>query len=184
MRNIIKFGAVAALAFGVVAPVSFDPSARAEAQRRGGNGGAAARAADLTFVANAGAGDMYEIESSRLALQRSQRADVREFAQMMIDHHMRTTRDVSEAARRDGLSPPAPRLMPAQRTMVRQLQNARGNAFDRMYLMQQSTAHQQALTLHRNRARTGRGALSQAASGAVPIVQQHITQLRTLSRGR
>jgi putative membrane protein len=180
IRKSLTLAAVAALGFGAVASVPFDPSSRAEAQRRGPG-----RAADLQYVAMAGASDMYEIESSRLALQRSQRADVREFAQMMIDHHTRTTQTVSDAARRDGLMPPPPRLMPAQRTMLRQLERTRGGAaFDRAYLNQQLTAHQQALALHRNRARIGRGALSQAAATAVPIVQQHISRLRQISRGR
>lgn len=178
-HTVLKAAAIAAVGLAGLAPAPFDPSAQADAQRRGGM-----RAADMNFMAQAGAGDMYEIESSRLALQRSQRADVREFAQMMIDHHTRTTQEVTEAARRDGLMPAPPRMTPAQRNMIRQLENARGAAFDRMYLMQQSTAHQQALTLHRTRARMNRGALSQAAAGAVPIVQQHIDRLRRMSGRR
>jgi putative membrane protein len=76
-------------------------------------------------------------------------------------------------------------LEPAQRTMLRQLERARDGDFDRMYLNQQIPAHQQALTLHRNYARTGEGrALRQTARGIVPVVQTHLDRARQLARMR
>lgn len=134
------------------------------------------------FVAAAGSSDLYEIDSSRLALQRSQNAQVRDFAQMMIDHHTKTTQTVAEAARSAGMNPPPPSLLPPQRAMLDKLQPANGAAFDRLYLDQQRKAHQAALGLHQNYAKNGdTPALRQAASGAVPIVQQHIDHLKTMT---
>jgi putative membrane protein len=168
----------AALALGVAMTAAV-PIDQAQAQRR-----APGRAADLNFVAAAGAGDQYEIQSSQLALERSQNQDVREFALMMITDHNRTTQEVTEAARRDGLTPPPPMMTAAQRMMVRQLRNARGRAFDTLYISQQRTAHSQALMLHRNRSHVRpNSALSQAAAGAVPIVQGHIDHLRHMGMG-
>src|SRR3954468_4823152 len=43
------------------------------------------------FVPMAASSDLYEIESSRLALERSQSPAIKQFAQMMIDHHTMTT---------------------------------------------------------------------------------------------
>jgi putative membrane protein len=168
----------AALALGVAMTAAV-PMDQAQAQRR-----APGRAADMTYVANAGSSDQYEIQSSQLALERSQSNEVREFAQMMIADHNRTTQEVTAAAQRDGLSPPPPMLMPRHRTMLRQLGAARGRSFDTLYISQQRTAHQEALTLHRTRARTRPdSALSQAAATAVPIVQTHIDHLRHLGMG-
>lgn len=165
----IALAGIAALAAG----------ATAEAQR-GRMGGAA-----MTYVMKAGASDMYEIESSRLAAQRAERPEVREMAQRLIADHTRSTEMVMAAARADGVIAPPPRLKPRQRSMIRQLERARGRMFDRMYLSQQIPAHREALTLHRNYARMGRGDdLRRAASGIVPVVEGHLAHARRLQRGR
>ena len=137
----------------------------------------------LPFVRMAAASDLYEIQSSRLALQRSRNPEIRRFAQMLITHHTQTTRSVTAAARRSRITPPPPRLMPMQQQMMNELRRARGNDFDRVFMMQQVPAHEMALALHRNYASRGdRPALRQAASAAVPIVEQHLAQARSMRR--
>ena len=175
--SFLTFSAALAVALGVAATVPADPSARAAAQRLG-------RGA-MTYVAKAGASDLYEIQSSQMAATRARRPQVREFAQMLVTDHNRSTQMVTDAARSDGLSPRPAMLEPAQRTMLRQLERARDRDFDRMYLNQQIPAHQQALTLHRNYARTGDGrALRQTAQGIIPVVQTHLDRARQLARMR
>lgn len=169
--------AVMALAGGAALIVPADPSARAEAQR------GAARAA-LTYVAKAGAGDLYEIESSQIAAERANRPGVREFARMLVADHRRSSERVAAAARSDGLAPPPPRLEPRHRAMLRQLERARGPGFDRLYLNQQIPAHLEARALHRNQARNGRGALRRVAADTVPVVEGHLAQARRLARMR
>jgi putative membrane protein len=133
----------------------------------------------MAFVAKAGAGDLYEIQSSQLAATRSRDARVKEFAQMMIRHHTMTTREVAAAARAAGLRPPPPQLEAAQREMLAQLRPLSGTAFDRAYVSQQKQAHAMALTLHQTYAAQGDvPSLQAAAAKAVPIVQQHIDQLQ------
>jgi putative membrane protein len=153
--------------------------AAADAQR--GRPGAAA----MTFVAKAGASDLYEIESSRIALSRAARPDVREMARMLVADHTRSSEQVMAAARADGLRPAPPRLEPRHRAMIRQLQRARGPGFDRLYLSQQVPAHREALTLHRNYSRLGRGDdLRRAAAAIAPVVEGHLAHARRLERGR
>ena len=65
-------------------------------------------AADVTpevrtgYVTQAGASDLFEIQSSQLALTKAQRPEVREFAQTMITHHTQTTAALTAAAGRAG----------------------------------------------------------------------------------
>jgi putative membrane protein len=171
--------AAAVAVSGVAAFIPYGPDSDAVAQRGMRPGRAA-----MTYVAKAGAADLYEIQSSQLAVQRANRPQVRAFAQMLVADHTRSTQMVTDAARADGLSPPPPMLEPAQRTMIRQLERARPRDFDRTYLNQQVIAHQQALMLHRNEARGGTGALRRVAGDAVPIVRRHLDEARRLSRGR
>jgi putative membrane protein len=136
----------------------------------------------MPFVAMAGSGDLYEIESSRLALQRAQTPAVRQFAQRMIDHHTMTTQQVTQAAQASGITPPPPSLLPPQRAMLDQLQPVTGAAeFERSYLSQQREAHRMALALHGTYADRGdKAPLRQTAASAVPIIQQHIDRLQSL----
>ena len=137
----------------------------------------------MTYVARAGASDLYEIESAQLAMTRSRRPQIRQFAQMLMTDHRRTTQEVMASARAEGLRPPPPMMEPHQRRMIRQLEAARGSGFDRTFVNQQVMAHQQALTLHQGYARTGdRSALRRVASGAVPIIRGHLQHARRLPR--
>jgi putative membrane protein len=177
--TLLTLAGLAAIAVGTSA-VPFGPNAGVEAQR-----GRAAGRMSMTYVSKAGASDLYEIESSRLATRRARRPAVRQYAEMLATDHNRTTELVTAAARSDGLAPRAPMMEPAQRTMLRQLQRAGDRDFDRLYLSQQVPAHQQALTLHRTYARNGDGrALRGVAANAVPIIQRHLTEARALARGR
>lgn len=133
------------------------------------------------YVAKAGASDLYEIQSSQLAQQKAGSDAVRKFAQMMIEHHTMTTQQVMAAARSAGLDPPPPTLEPKQRAMIAQLGRLEGAAFDAAYLRQQRRAHDEALALHSGYAKNGDDpALRDAATKAVPIIQRHIEQLRSM----
>jgi putative membrane protein len=135
------------------------------------------------YVTMAAASDLFEIQSSQLALSRSQRQDVRTFAQMLIDHHTQTTAQLTAAARAAGMTPPPPALMPPQQQMMAQLQQAQGTSFDQVYLRQQVPAHEMALALHQNYAARGdTPPLRTVAAAAVPIVQGHLTQARQMNR--
>lgn len=135
----------------------------------------------MDYASAAGASDLYEIESSRMALEKSQNESVRSFAQMMIDHHTSTTETVMTAARNAGMTLPSPSLMPAQQRMMDQLRPLTGEAFDKAYLDQQRQAHDSALSLHQDYAEDGATAeLRKVASTAVPIIEQHIEELQNL----
>ena len=133
------------------------------------------------YVAQAGASDQYEIQSSRLVMQSTQDPKVRSFAQMMIAHHTKSTADVKAAATKARLRPAPPKLMPMQADMVAQLRAQTGTARDTLYVTQQKTAHQQALALHQSYAQDGSAApLKAAAAKIVPVVEQHIATLQTM----
>ena len=148
--------------------------------------GTAAAAGDMTpnqrdaYVQMAAASDLFEIQSSQLATSRAQSAEVRAFAQMLIEHHAATTQQLSAAASAAG-TPPSPSLMPMQAEMISQLQGANGAEFDRLFVRQQIPAHEMALALHSNYAKNGdTPTLRTVAAAAVPIVRQHLERARAL----
>jgi len=133
------------------------------------------------YVAQAGAADLFEIESSKVALEKSQNKAVRDFAQMMIDQHQKSTADVKAAAQKAGLTVPPPKLMPNQQQMLDEIKAADAASIDSVYLRHQRTAHEAALALHQGYARDGdTPALKQTAGAIAEVVQEHIDHLASM----
>lgn len=134
------------------------------------------------YVMMAASSDMYEIQSGQLAQQRSQDGRIRQFGAMLVQHHTQTTQQLMAAAQASGTPMPTG-MMPLHAEMLRRLQAASASEFDRMFQMQQVTAHEMALALHRNYSQNGdTPALRQTAMAATPIIQQHLTLARNYRR--
>lgn len=135
------------------------------------------------FLMLAGGGDLYEIQSSQLVLETTQNTDIRRFAQMMIDHHTKTTRDAGAAAMRAGLTPPTPMLDAPKMAMLAALRRYDGVERDHLYLAQQMMAHKEALGVMKTYADMGETPeLKAAAQATIPIVQAHLAQIERLMR--
>ncbi|RZJ44873.1 MAG: DUF4142 domain-containing protein [Brevundimonas sp.] len=136
-----------------------------------------------TFLMLASAGDLYEIESSRLVLQTTENADIRRFAQMMIEHHTKTTQDAADAAMRAGFTPPTPMLDASKTAMLASLARFTGGERDHLYLTQQMMAHDEALGIVKTYADSGETPeLKTAAQATIPVIQGHIAALQRLVR--
>ena len=153
------------------------------ASNSGGMAAAGPAPTRMDYMQRAAASDAFEIQSSQLALQKSQTPAVRQYAQMMIDHHTMTTRDLTAAAQRSGLTPPPPALTPDKAQMISSLQSAAGASFDQLYLQHQLMGHQEALALHSSYAAGGDDSnLKQVAQKAVPVVRGHLDQVQSLAK--
>ncbi|HEY0052401.1 MAG TPA: DUF4142 domain-containing protein [Caulobacteraceae bacterium] len=131
------------------------------------------------FVQLAGASDLYEITSGRMALERSQNADVRAMAQRLIDDHTMTTQTLMSRAREAGLDPQPPELDEQHTRMLAELQGLSGPGFDVVFHQQQMTAHQQALALHTGFSEDGEPMpLREAAASARQVVAGHLQHLQ------
>ena len=133
------------------------------------------------YMQMAASGDLFEIQSSQLALQMSQNAAVRQLAQTLITDHTQLSNTMMAAARSAGLTPPPPALLPQHQQMLDQLRTSGAN-FDAAYKTLQIAAHQDALTLHQNYASGGdNAALRTVAGQAVPVIQGHLSHAQMLS---
>ena len=143
---------------------------------------AAASQEAQAYLFHAGAGDVFEITSSMLAVLKSQKPEVRAFATKLIEHHTMTTNQTLTAAKTGGVMPPPPELSTMQKDMIAQLHAAEpGAAFDRLYMQQQVPAHQMALQVNSGYAQGGdNSTLRQNAAAAVPIIQQHLAEAQQL----
>jgi putative membrane protein len=105
------------------------------------------------FAAAAATSDMYEVTAGKIALQRSQNADVKEFAQKMVDAHTATT-DKLKGLLPAGVTPPA-HVDDRRQSMLNNLRGASAADFDHRYAVQQVAAHKEADILMRGYANDG-----------------------------
>lgn len=136
------------------------------------------------FVANACMGDLYEVESAKIAMARSRSDAVRSFAAMLVEHHttamhqMQSALRSSEVTRQfEGLA--LTRELDNRRTgMLQHLREAGEDDFDKMFLDQQRMAHQESVALHKGYAESGDNPqLRSVAMGGLPMVERHLAMV-------
>ena len=80
------------------------------------------------------------------------------------------------------IAKPSDMLPTDKQAMIDQLKaTPRGSAFDNLYLSQQLQAHQQAWALHKGYATDGDdSALRPVAAQTVPVIESHLTMIKSL----
>lgn len=129
------------------------------------------------FAERAASSNMFEIESSKLALQSAQSDAVKTFAQKMIDDHTAAGDKMTAAAQEDGVTPPMA-LMPDHQAMLDPLKGLEAEAFDAAYIAAQKAAHDDTVALFEGYSTGGEeGALKTFATGTLPTLKEHQTEI-------
>lgn len=134
------------------------------------------------FAATAASSDMFEIQSSEVALQKSQDASVKEFAQMMINDHTTASKGLKAAAQQDGVDVPT-EMTEKHAAQLKTLSDTPAESFDASYIDAQVAGHQEALTLMTSYAEGGdSAALKSHAQKTAPIIQTHLEHVQNLDK--
>lgn len=130
-------------------------------------------AQDQNFANLAAASDMFEIQSSRLALQRSRNPATRRFADRMIADHTKSSQQLAALAQAKGIVLPTG-LDPEGQRMMAAIENTR-RLFDQEYFRQQGMAHQAAVQAYQTEIASGYDAeLRGFAQQTLPVIQEHL----------
>lgn len=145
-----------------------------------GAAGARPTVSDVCFAQQAALGDLFEIQSSQLALTRASSPDVRAYAQQLIvDHTAASQRLKTLAAQLQVPLPAAPQGPHA--TKLAELRSLQGAAFDQAYMTAQVAAHEQAVSLFTAYSRSGNQPQLRAhAVQTLPHLRMHLERARTL----
>jgi putative membrane protein len=134
-----------------------------------------------TFAETAASSNMFEIESSQLALQQSVSGDVQQFAQHMIDDHTAAGEKMAAAAQQDGITPPTS-MMERHQAQLEGLQSAGSDTFEQAYVSAQVAAHDEAVQLFEAFSENGdESALRSFATETLPTLQEHQTEAHDLA---
>src|SRR5947208_1832580 len=133
-----------------------------------------------TFVAKAASAGMFEVKSSQLAQERAQKADVKRFAEHMIQDHTKANQELMALAQQKGYTIPTHMDAKCQECFDR-LSNARGEAFDSAYVQEQLKAHREAVKMFQQASQTvDDPELKAWAAKTLPKLREHLRQVEAL----
>ncbi|MGV8887902.1 MAG: DUF4142 domain-containing protein [Pseudomonas sp.] len=147
--------------------------------------GAAFAATSNDFVDSAAAINIAEIETSRLALEKSSSADIKKFANMMITDHSKANDELTALAKKNDIE------VPDNTTLVKQAKerilDMRDESFDAAYANNQVKAHEDTIELFKKEANTvtddkvkGATELKGFAQKMLPALKKHLDMAKKL----
>ncbi len=124
----------------------------------------------------------FEIQASRLAMDRAQSPAVKTLAQRMIDDHEMLGQQLELTGLDAHVSAPQPNgPLPKHDFFLAKLMQANGGAFDRAFIGTQLHVYREAVTAIRSYSENGRTtALKEFAKKAHPTLQQHLSIAKSL----
>jgi putative membrane protein len=140
-----------------------------------------AKGSDARWLKRLAEANLAEIEAGKVASQKATSADVKKFAQQMVDDHGKQLQEIRKLAQAKSVELPAAPDGKHQRALEK-LQALSGADFDRRYMRMQVAAHRDA---HKLAERTAKGAadadLKAAAQKAAPAIQEHLKMAEDLA---
>lgn len=129
---------------------------------------------DKLFVRQAALGGQAEVELSKIAQKKASNESVREFANRMVEVHLKSNQQLLRTGR--GLNPELPKNLDAEHQTVRnELQKASGQDFDIAYISAQIQDHQRTANLLQWHISTGQNeALKKYSMETLPEVMEHL----------
>ncbi|MGJ7492910.1 DUF4142 domain-containing protein [Variovorax sp. ZT4R33] len=140
---------------------------------------------DQRLLRNIAQANLAEIETGRIALDKTQDAQVRKFAQTMIDDHTTAMKEVEQLAQTKSVSlPDGPDAK--HKTVAMALKALQGDTFDTQYMSQAGVGDHR--RTHELLQKTQRGAkdpdLKALAAKMIPVVHGHLAEAQQITRAK
>ncbi len=135
------------------------------------------------FVEKASSGNLFEIESSKLALTKSTNADVKNFAQSMVDDHAIVGTDLESTISAAGVDKSFVRKTMDKQHMklYDKLQKTSAQNFDKEYVKLQIDAHKDTVKLFKDYSENGDDpTLKEFATRNLPTLEQHEQRIKEI----
>ena len=135
--------------------------------------------ADQKIVMDMARANMAEIEAGKIAVSKSQNAEVKAYAQRMIDDHTKALADVTALAQNKGVTLPT-EMDSKHKAMAAKLNKLEGDAFDREYMKQAGVADHTKVhaMLKKDSTRAKDPDVKALASKMMPTVEEHLTSAK------
>jgi len=139
-------------------------------------------AADQKFVMDTAKGGIAEVELGKLAMEKAASAEVKQFAQRMVDDHGKANDELKTIAQSKNITLPTS-VDPDQRALHDRLSKLSGQAFDRAYMQAMVADHRKGVSAFRTEAMSGKDPEFKAfASKTLPTLEDHMKMAEATSK--
>lgn len=136
--------------------------------------------ADSSFLKDAAESGIAEVSAGKIAVQKSANADVKAFAQKMVDGHGSARNDLQSLAAAKDVKLPTDETV-VQKGKLKLLEQRDGTSFDHHYAEGQVSAHKDAIKLFQKASTNAKDADVKAwATKMLPTLQQHLQDAQAL----
>jgi len=141
--------------------------------------------ADASMLKDIAAANIAEVESGKVALEKSKSAEIKKFAQMMVDDHTKGLADVQALAKAKGVDLPDGPDLKHKAVMV-EFKALQGATFDSRYVKQAGVGDHEATEklLKKTQAEARDADLKALATKMLPIVQGHLKHAQQLATSK
>jgi len=162
-----------------------DPNDKSLGEKTGVNSMLGLSPSTRDFITEAAVGDLFEIQSSRLALQQAD-PELGSFARRMIEDHTKTSDELkSLIGNAKEKAPPPSMLDDKHQKMLDGLREKSGAEFTRRYVKDQVAAHKEAVSLFERYADNGDNQPLRAWAGrTLPTLQHHLKMAQDMEQQR
>jgi putative membrane protein len=137
---------------------------------------------DKIFVSKAMQGSLAEVQLGQLTLQKSNNAQVKEFAQRMIDDHTKLNEQMKPVAQQLGVTVPD-QISKGDRKTIAKLQALSGSAYDQAYIKDMVKDHKQDLNEFQMEASSGQDQTAKdAANQGSKVIAQHLQMAQQMAK--
>jgi len=146
-------------------------------------GGIAVDDSDAKFTTQAAVGGMAEVELSKMALEKSSNAKVKEFATMMVKDHGMANTELMAIAKQKNITLPST-VDEEHKQKMDDLSKKTGTDFDKAYVDAMVSGHKSTLKLMEDESKDGKDDdLKSFATKTAPIVQSHLVMINKIKDG-
>jgi putative membrane protein len=137
---------------------------------------------DKKFVAGALEGGMAEVALGKLALEKSSNAEVKEFAQQMVDDHTKLGEQMKPVAEQIGVKMPT-ELSKKDKSTEAKLSSLSGQQFDKAYIETMVKDHQKDYSEFQSEAKSAViPSVKQAAAAGEPVIKSHLDHIQQIAK--
>lgn len=137
---------------------------------------------DSTFVKKAIRGSNGEIDAAKLALQKSQNQQVKDYAQKMIDDHTKLLDDMHTVAQQNNIKFQDEPTPSAQKLHAK-LEKLDGTAFDKAYVDGMVKDHKEDVRDFSQEVNSGKKQdVKDAATKGLPVIKEHLDMIQGIKK--
>lgn len=137
---------------------------------------------DKAFVRKAEEGSMAEVQLGKLAQQKSNSEDIKQFGAKMVEDHTQLSEQMKPIAQEMGVNSPT-QLSKKDRETVAKLENLSGAEFDKAYIKDMMKDHKKDLSEFQDTAqRTRNTQLKDAAQHGAQVIDQHLQMIQEIAK--